>query len=161
MFAASVDVQVDDGTGHAMLAYVTGYAAKAADSLQFKSQEYAAKSGQDNKWLCTYRLLSKRALLEPELVFDLVTLPMIVHTFLSETIYAPIPDPSKPHHNESRKLYHAYLQRGATLDAYSTTAGLDMTFIEFVRLFKLNRSADGQDYKVTLGFRVEGLGFRV
>ena len=55
MFNASVDVQVDDGTGHALLAYVTGYASKASDSLQFKSQEYAAKVGQCNKWLCTYR----------------------------------------------------------------------------------------------------------
>ena len=56
MFNASVDVQVDDGTGTALLSYVTGYAAKASDSLQFKSQEYAAKSKQCNKWLCTYRL---------------------------------------------------------------------------------------------------------
>jgi len=55
MFNASVDVQVDDGTGIALLAYVTGYASKASDSLQFKSQEYAAKSKQRNKWLCTYR----------------------------------------------------------------------------------------------------------
>lgn len=55
MFGASVDVQVDDGTGHALLHYVTGYASKASDSLQFKSQEYAAKQGQCNKWLSTYR----------------------------------------------------------------------------------------------------------
>lgn len=156
MFAASVDVQVDDGTGHAMLTYVTGYATKAADSLQFKSQEYAAKSGQDNKWLCTYRLLSKRSLLEPELVLDMATLPMIVHTFLSETLFAPIPDPSKPVSNDSRKLYMAYLRRGATLDAYSTTASLDMTFIEFVRLFKLDGNNHGEDFKVKV--RVTGRG---
>ena len=55
MFCASVDVQVDNGTGHALLSYVTGYASKASDSLQFKSQEYAAKSGQCSKWLSTYR----------------------------------------------------------------------------------------------------------
>ena len=55
MFGASVDVQVDDGTGHALLQYVTGYASKASDSLQFKSKEYAAKANQCNKWLCTYR----------------------------------------------------------------------------------------------------------
>ena len=56
MFGASVDVQVDDGTGHALLQYVTGYASKASDSLQFKSKEYAAKANQCNKWLTTYRL---------------------------------------------------------------------------------------------------------
>ena len=59
MFHGSVDVQVDDGTGHALLQYVTGYASKASDSLQFKPQEYAAKRGQCNKWLCTYRTLRK------------------------------------------------------------------------------------------------------
>ena len=56
MFGASVDVQVDDGTGHALLQYVTGDASKASDSLQFKSKEYAARANQCNKWLCTYRL---------------------------------------------------------------------------------------------------------
>ncbi len=58
MFGASVDVQIDDGTGHALLQYVTGYASKASDSLQFKSKEYAAKANQCNKWLCTYRHFS-------------------------------------------------------------------------------------------------------
>lgn len=91
------------------------------------------------------------------MVVDMATLPMMVHTFLADTIYAPVPDPSKSDNNDSRKLYSAYLKRGARVDAYSgETRLLDMTFIEFARLFRLDGCADTGEYKVRL--RVSGKG---
>ena len=64
------------------------------------------------------------------MVVDMATLPVMIHSFLSDSLHAPVPDPSKPDSNLSRKLYKAYLQRAATVSAYTGEKRIiDMTFM--------------------------------
>ncbi len=90
LFQSSIDVQCGDDLGEAVLNYVTGYNAKASDSLSWKSKEWASDLN-NSKWLQCYRLLCKRAPLVPELVLDFSSKPMMIHTFSAAPLYAPLP----------------------------------------------------------------------
>ena len=90
LFQSSIDVQCGDDLGYAVLNYVTGYNAKASDSLSWKSKEWASDLN-NSKWLQCYRLLCKRAPLVPELVLDFSSQPMMTHTVSAAPLYAPLP----------------------------------------------------------------------
>ena len=102
------------------------------------------------------RLLAKRAPLEPEMTIDMASLPVMLHSFQSDCLHAPIPDPSKEDTNLSRKLYKCYLQRSTILDAYAAGLNLiDLPFIAFARLYKLGDPCDGK-YKLKLRISRKG-----
>ena len=110
-FKCRVDVQVGHGT-HRLLQYVTGYSAKASDSLTFKMKESEDRGGESlSTWAMVYRLLTRRAPLEPELTLEMMAVPLMVRSFRREQMYAPIPTlPGKPQPtNNYRKIYEAYL----------------------------------------------------
>ena len=86
----SVDIQAGGDLAGALLTYVTGYAAKAEDSLQWKTREYGSRL-LDHKWLTTYRLLCKRAPLQPEMFVDFFNYPCMIHSFQFSTVYASVP----------------------------------------------------------------------
>ena len=72
-FKCRVDVQVGDGS-RALLQYVTGYSAKAEDSLTFKLKESEDRGGHSlSTWSTTYRLLTRRAPLWPELTLEMMS----------------------------------------------------------------------------------------
>ena len=59
-----------------LVQYLTGYAAKAKDSLSFKLFEYRSDTQSfTEQWLTTYRLLTKRAPLVPEMWIYLANYP--------------------------------------------------------------------------------------
>jgi hypothetical protein len=82
------------------------------------------------------------------MAIDMATLPVMIHSFLTDCLHAPVPDPTKEDTNLSRKLYTCYLQRTTMLEAYATGLNLiNLTFIEFARLYRLGEAADGK-YKI-------------
>ena len=90
LFGASVDCQCGDNLSAATLNYITGYCSKASDSLCWKSKEWSSDVNSA-KWLQCYRLLCKRAPLVPEMVLGFTSKPMMVHTFNTDFLYAPLP----------------------------------------------------------------------
>mgnify|MGYP005716557269 CR=1 FL=1 len=85
LFRCSVDVQAGGNLTGALLEYVTGYAAKAATSLNWRARECASDL-TSFKWVTVYRLLCKRAPLVPEIVVDLYSVPMIHHSYLTAKV---------------------------------------------------------------------------
>eukprot|EP00973_Karenia_brevis_P088015 12207540-Karenia_brevis.AAC.1 len=108
-FRSSVDVQCGNGD-HCLLAYVTGYTAKASDALVFNKQESTmnGNSASQSRWRQIYRMLCKRAPLEPELALEFATLPLMRSSYRGDHIYSPIPGSTAM--NQSRHVYNAFLQ---------------------------------------------------
>ena len=90
LFGASVDCQCGDHLSAATLNYIAGYWSKASDSLCWKSKEWASDLNSA-KWLQCYRLLCKRAPLVPEMVLNFTSKSLMVHTFNTDYLYAPLP----------------------------------------------------------------------
>ena len=90
-------------------------------------------------------------------MIDMATLPLMIHSFLSDTLHAPVPDPDKTDGNNSKKLYAAYLQRTATIQAYAGPKPImELTFIEFARIYKL--ASCNEDGTYTVRLRISGRG---
>ena len=92
LFASRVDVQSGDSR-HCLLRYVTGYVAKASDSLKFKSHEPKGVGCAEHltRWNQIFRLLCKRTLMWQEIALDFAGLPLMRASFTSETLFTPIP----------------------------------------------------------------------
>lgn len=107
LFASSVDVQSGDSR-HCLLRYVTGYVAKASDSLKFKSHESKGVGCAEHltRWKQIFRLLCKRTLMWQEIALDFAGLPLMRASFTGETLYTPIPGSKAI--NSSRHMYEAF-----------------------------------------------------
>ena len=127
LFNASVDVQCGGGSA-CLLRYVAGYVSKASDALAFKSKEWQGQS----TWRQTYRLLCKRAPLQPEMAIEFAGLPLMKASFRGETIYAPIPGSQAK--NSSRDQYAGFLKRAACVDSL---LGEKQCFLEWAREHKV------------------------
>eukprot|EP00973_Karenia_brevis_P069305 9636660-Karenia_brevis.AAC.1 len=130
-FRASVDVQCGNGD-HCLLAYVTGYTAKASDALVFSKQESATNgsAAMQSRWRQIYRMLCKRAPLEPEMALEFATLPLMTASYRGDHIYSPIPGSKAV--NQSRHMYNAFLQWQARVD---NMLAEPVTFIEWARAY--------------------------
>eukprot|EP00973_Karenia_brevis_P001212 166386-Karenia_brevis.AAC.1 len=156
-FQSSVDVQCGRGE-HCLLAYVTGYTAKASDALVFNKQEATASGtpASQSRWRQVYRMICKHAPLEQEMALDFASLPLMRSSYRGEHIYAPIPGSAA--FNRSRCVYNAFLQKQADVDcqimwnAYLHKQGPEPpTFIEWARAHAVEqfRAPDGGlSYKV-------------
>ena len=115
IFKGSVDVQVGRGE-HCLLRYVTGYVSKASDSLRFNRRESESAQGAQHAtvWKQIYRMLCKKAPLEPEMVLEIAGAPLMVSSYRGDYVYAPIPG-HRDVVNNSRHLYNAYQQVMAKL----------------------------------------------
>ena len=136
MFGSSVDAQCKEG-GHCFLRYVTGYVAKASDALVFKSKEWAEQDrlGGTSQWRQIYRLLIKRAPLEPEMAIEFCSAQLMRASFRGATCYAQIPGSKAK--NDSRDAYNAYLAHRSLGRIESFAAGEDdMSFIEYFRKYQ-------------------------
>lgn len=131
LFNASVDVQCANGK-HCLLQYVTGYAAKASDSLKFKSKDFNdAGVERLSKWRQIFRLLSKKAPLEPEMTADFAGLPLIHSSFAGLHIFAPVPGSKAV--NVSRHMYNAFLAYQQRMPSEQSWNG---SYIEWLRTHK-------------------------
>ena len=157
LFHGTVDCQCSGNLDSGLLHYVTGYASKASDALQWKSKEYG-RNLCDHKWLQVYRLLTKRAPLVPEIFVDYATVPLMVHSFQTGSLYPPVPyyivlsggawmvDGRKPlPDNEHRKFYDCYLNR--TRVAGPAWASPAISFLEFARLVRYDSATKGVRYR--------------
>ena len=146
VFNARVDVQTENGH-HNFLKYVTSYETKASDALQFKRKESEAQNQSD--WRQVYRLLCKKAPLEPEMAIEFATKPLILTSFRGAHLYAPLPKPASALDPETKsnaqRLYDAYLDRNlhsiidiARLGEASQQRNGSLSFIEWARVHKLN-----------------------
>ena len=99
---------------HRVLQYITGYSTKASDSLTFHITESESHGSQSRSaWATTYRMMTRRAPLEPELTLEMMGLPLMDQSFQRDTLYAPIPTlpgKAKPTNNH-RRVYEMYLRR--------------------------------------------------
>eukprot|EP00972_Heterocapsa_arctica_P088274 13016719-Heterocapsa_arctica.AAC.1 len=104
-FRASVDVQCGQGE-HCMLRYVTGYVSKASDALVFKTKEAAESGGtmHGSSWRQIYRMLCKSAPLQQEMAVQFAGLPLVLASFLGDSLFAPIPGSAAV--NTSRHFYN-------------------------------------------------------
>ena len=84
-----IDVQVGMST-EKRLKYVTGYEAKAHDSLTWKSQEWDARPTGNHLWRTCYRLLLKKAPLGPEMACELSGLPLMLRSFNRHFLYVQV-----------------------------------------------------------------------
>ena len=146
-FRASVDVQCGSGE-HCLLAYVTGYTAKASDALVFKAQESTSSgsAASQSRWRQIYRMLCKRAPLEQEMALEFATLPLMRASYRGDHIYPPIPGSSAS--NQSRQVYEAFLQWQTRVDSVLAEP---VTFIEWARAHAVETSplpSGGFSYKV-------------
>ena len=89
-FHGTVDVQAGGDLNAGPMQHVIGYAAKASDSVEWKAAEYG-KNLYEHKWLTTYRLLCKRAPLQPEMFVDFYGYSLMKHTFEQSCAYASTP----------------------------------------------------------------------
>ena len=88
LFTASADVQCNNGH-HNFLNYVTSYEAKGSDALQFQARESEAENC--SAWRQTYRLLCKKAPLEPEMTVEFAAKPLMIASFRGRHLHAPLP----------------------------------------------------------------------
>lgn len=118
---------------------------KASDALQFKAKETAGQ----RKWLQTYKLLTKRAPLFPEIAVEFACLPMVVASFQGMMmIYAPIPGSKAK--NTSRDLYNAFLAENAKV---ASLLQEKCSFIDLLRTYKVettypNGAEEPPEYKM-------------
>lgn len=157
LFDASTDIQCG-GSTYGYLNYVTGYATKESDSLQFKTKEYNDSSGSStSEWRQTYRLLCKKAPLEPELAVEFGSLGMMLKSYLSDHIFAQIPrDPETPATNSSQDAYDVYLLRGNVKDELIRP---NESFLEWLRRYAVSRAdADSKPEARPRGARGRGAG---
>ena len=146
LFHGHVDAQCGGGLGQALLQYVCGYASKASDSLSWKSKEYGTEL-YDNKWLLVYRLLCKRSPLCPEMFLDMATVPLMIHSYQTDTLYPPVPhyvtwvdgeyriDGLKAlPDNDHRKFYDCYLKRTSQIGV--AWSNVNLSFLEYARLVR-------------------------
>ena len=134
LFKSSVDVQCKEGM-HCLLRYVTGYVSKASDALAFKHHEWKEQEvTSGSQWKQIYRLLTKRAPLEPGMVIEFMGAQLMKASFRSTTLYAQIPGSNAS--NDSRDCYKSYLARRDPykLDRFIAD-DVGMNFIEFVRKY--------------------------
>jgi hypothetical protein len=124
--------------------YLTGYATKAKDSLSFKMFEYRSDTATfQDQWLTTYRLLTKRAPLVPEMWIHLARKTVMFQTFQAEHLFPPVPsdklkDPEQLT-NDHQRLYLVYLawQRA---HLWPTTN----SYLDFARLYRYDKKAKKQ-----------------
>lgn len=103
VFHSRVDVQAGGGST-CLLRYVSGYVSKASDSLHFKGVSDSESAGSN--WRTTYRLLTKKAPLLPEIVLDFAALPLMSCSWAGAEIFAPVPGSMAANH--SALLYRVY-----------------------------------------------------
>ena len=155
MFNASVDVQTK-GTA-AFLKYVTGYVPKASDALTFKQKVY--RQSGTSQWRQAYRLLTKRAPLQPEMAVDFAGLPLTEASFRGATVHAPVPKPegSRPSaaKNTDRALYEAYLRHQNSIAGY-LQAGKRQSFIEWARENTVIKKTESGEDKVVFEAKKRG-----
>ena len=143
LFHGSVDIQCDN-LGEQLLNYVTGYAAKAHDALEWKAREYGKDLG-NHKWLMVYRLLTKRAPLVPEMFIDYAQVPLMIHTYQTAQLYAPVPHyvqvvagerlidgKKRLPANDHRLFYECFLQRRSQVGPVWASPAI--SFQEYARL---------------------------
>ncbi len=145
-------MQCGEHVDAACLNYVCGYASKASDALAFNSSEYKSAGILQRKWLTTYRLLTKRAPLLPEMAVYLCQLPLMVYSFQFTSLYAPVPhyvelvngqylidgQKQQPQHAD-RFFYHQYLRRAEKLGSWTHTS---MSFLEVARMARYDGAKD-------------------
>jgi hypothetical protein len=146
LFAARVDVQCQKGE-HCLMRYVTGYTSKASDALEFKRNEWSQSgSAPLSQWRQVYRLLCKKAPLEPEMTLEFATVPMMKASFRGTNIHAPLPwsetKRSTKQVNRDRHRYLAYLGWRRTLPG---TFNKDVSFLAWYRLHGVElKEVDGK-----------------
>ena len=107
-FRCRADVQCSTGSA-CLLKYVTVYATKASDCLEFSSRDRTHGSpSEQSKWQQVYRLLSKHVSLQPEMALEFAS-------FMFDCINAPVPH-SKPQNNSRRlcEVFLMWLEGGAS-----------------------------------------------
>ena len=148
LFDSRVDVQCQRGE-HCLLSYVTGYLSKASDALAFSHKEWSsARDLPLSQWRQTYRLLCKRAPLEPEIALEFAAAPLMQSSYRGASTYAPLPWPKAKRDNRSdlnqaRKHYLAYLQWNRTLEP-ETKFGRKLSFAEWFRCYSAVEGDNGQ-----------------
>ncbi len=53
----------------------------------FAGRAYKLAFSSDNKWLATYRLLIKRAPVQPQLAIDMASIPLMLHSYQFDVMY--------------------------------------------------------------------------
>ncbi|CAK0876318.1 unnamed protein product, partial [Prorocentrum cordatum] len=152
IFAGRVDVACGQGMDEALLNHVTRYAAKASVSLSWRASGHG--DIEDSQWLRTYRMLTKRALTGPEMIIDLATAPLMMHTYEQSATHAQAPDSrsgfgplgrldndaekSRPIPDTAHRKFHdLYLDRegqGGRLPP--DAAGFQESFADFARMHR-------------------------
>ena len=81
--------------------------------MQFKKLE--AEAQKESQWRQTYRMLCKKAPLEPEMTMEFATQPMIITSFRGARLYAPLPQDTRRWEedkiNHGQRMYRAYVNR--------------------------------------------------
>ena len=136
MFGSSVDVQCKEGSA-CLLRYVAGYVSKQSDALVFNAKEWQERdaAGGTTAWRQIYRLLCKKAPLEPEMAVEFTSAQLMKASFRGTTLHAQIPG-NRPR-NDSRDCYNTYLAKRSpeSIESYTTFGG-DLSFIEFARKYQ-------------------------
>ena len=110
----AVDIQTEQGSA-LLLRYVAGYLSKASDALHYTPQDKTAPSKTSAAiWRTVFRLLSRKGFTEQEMAVEFASLPLVVSSFTSTVVYAPVP--GSPAVNSSRRLYAAYLSQSDIKD---------------------------------------------
>ena len=147
-FKGSVDVQVGKGD-ICLLRYVTGYVAKASDALQFKTREADAGNSWDKaSWRQIYRMMCKKAPLEPEIVMELAGVPQMVSSYRGEVLFAPVPG-NKSVMNRSRHLYNAYQLEMQELEKPELQPYIEWARVHKVTVVQPDREGEPVRYKVS------------
>eukprot|EP00973_Karenia_brevis_P035404 4880835-Karenia_brevis.AAC.1 len=103
-------------------------------------------AASQSRWRQIYRMLCKRAPLEPEMALEFATLPLMKSSYRGDHIYSPIPGSTAM--NQSRHVYNAFLQWQARVDSLLAKP---VKFVEWARAYAVEttKQPDGSlSYKL-------------